>query len=166
MKLCEIDGCTNQHFGRGFCNRHYQLFRLWGKPNPTKAEKQEIRRSHKKKCEYCDDLGGASGLCRLHLKRRNMGRNMTMPRKINNVGNPGYSVMHDKIKKLRGNARDHTCINCSSQGHDWCLLSTGRIIVQETGPHAGRLFSRDVMDYAPMCRSCHVTNDFALGLHR
>lgn len=33
MKLCSIEGCENKHYGKGWCNKHWQRYRTHGEPN-------------------------------------------------------------------------------------------------------------------------------------
>lgn len=35
-KICSIDGCNNLHHGNGYCGKHYQLVRRYGKLDKTK----------------------------------------------------------------------------------------------------------------------------------
>ena len=30
MKLCSVEGCNNEHYGGGYCNKHYQQIRTYG----------------------------------------------------------------------------------------------------------------------------------------
>lgn len=72
------------------------------------------------------------------------------------IGSPGrrlYSRMHQRNRRSRGKARLLKCVHCAERGidkqaYDWAKLSD----------HEGR----DVMDYIPLCRRCHVYYDRGL----
>lgn len=37
MRKCEVDGCNEKHYGRGFCTMHYRRFKVTGDPLKTKT---------------------------------------------------------------------------------------------------------------------------------
>jgi len=37
VTTCSIDGCTNQAHGRGWCNKHYERWRINGSPHRTRT---------------------------------------------------------------------------------------------------------------------------------
>lgn len=40
MRTCEVEGCAGKHVGRGYCRKHWSLFRKYGKPEiPTTEER-------------------------------------------------------------------------------------------------------------------------------
>ncbi len=39
MRICKIPNCNNKHFGKGYCEKHYLRFRIYGDPQYTKTEK-------------------------------------------------------------------------------------------------------------------------------
>lgn len=39
MRLCNVDGCTSEHFGLGFCVKHYKRFKRHGDPLELRVEK-------------------------------------------------------------------------------------------------------------------------------
>lgn len=56
-----------------------------------------------------------------------------------------YSTRHDRVKRERGAAADHTCVECGSSAHEWA---------QTHGTDG-----TDTQDYRPMCRACHRAYD-------
>lgn len=32
VQLCAVHGCLSKHYGKGFCNKHYQRWRIYGDP--------------------------------------------------------------------------------------------------------------------------------------
>ena len=62
---------------------------------------------------------------------------------------PSYDVWHNRVKKARGPASDHPCIDCGGQAEDWCTADPG---------------SNDVrVRFQPRCRKCHRRHDGAVG---
>jgi hypothetical protein len=64
---CSIETCHRPHFGRGFCNRHYQRWRKWGNPLGGRKFLDEPRKSCS--IEDCDKPAGARGWCNTHYER-------------------------------------------------------------------------------------------------
>ena len=62
--------------------------------------------------------------------------------------NASYKAFHQRLKKAFGKARKHKCSICGTNdqtlSYDWANLT-------------GRYY--DLLDYAPMCRSCHRKYD-------
>lgn len=61
-----------------------------------------------------------------------------------------YEDIHYILVRNKGAAKTHVCA-CTAQAFEWAYQHTGNILVDERG----REFSRNLEDYAPMCRSCH-----------
>ena len=63
--------------------------------------------------------------------------------------NAKYGSFHQRVKGNRGRAKDYGCCICgttdTNKNYDWANL---------TGNY------NDIMDYAPMCRSCHRKYDY------
>lgn len=44
MKTCKVEGCGEKHYGKGYCNRHWQQYRCGSKlTNRSRQEPNEIR---------------------------------------------------------------------------------------------------------------------------
>ena len=73
--------------------------------------------------------------------------------------------IHDRLRVDRGPARKYACVGdgCSRPALDWAFQPGGE---ENLDPLSGRPFSTRQEDYAPMCRSCHVLLDAALGVAR
>jgi hypothetical protein len=69
------------------------------------------------------------------------------------MGSPGrrpYGTMHLRLRSARGPANRQKCVHCAERGvdkraYDWAKLR------ERDG--------KDVMDYVPLCRKCHVAFD-------
>lgn len=67
------------------------------------------------------------------------------------------SQVHEKLSKVRGNAKTHRCIACAGVAIDWAYQYNGN---PELYDNHGRPYSEDLYNcYQPMCRSCHLLHD-------
>lgn len=42
MKTCSVEGCTNKHYGKGYCEKHYTQMRRYGKISRSRFDSNEI----------------------------------------------------------------------------------------------------------------------------
>lgn len=70
-----------------------------------------------------------------------------------------YVGLHARLARVRGKARDHTCVECGAPADDWSY--DHRDPDEVVGEHHGCMvaYSLDLARYQPMCRSCHVYRD-------
>jgi hypothetical protein len=62
---------------------------------------------------------------------------------------PSYDVWHNRVKKARGSASDHRCVDCGGQAEDWSTTDSA---------------SDDVrVRFQPRCRKCHRCYDGVVG---
>lgn len=59
--------------------------------------------------------------------------------------NPSILTLHRRIHRKHGPAKNHKCADCDNQAIDWSLN--------------GSVYTDNVEDYSPRCRSCHVRFD-------
>lgn len=69
-----------------------------------------------------------------------------------------YRFMHREVVRVRGRASQYACL-CGNPATEWALNHTGSSIRVE----AGLMFSEDVEEYDPLCRSCHIRRDLQAG---
>lgn len=64
-RTCSVDGCEEQHYGRGMCGKHYQ--RWWKHGDPLGKAPKRVR----PQCSIdgCDSPNDSQGLCRVHYGR-------------------------------------------------------------------------------------------------
>jgi hypothetical protein len=64
---CEIDDCTNRHYGHGFCNKHYKRWKKYGDPLSGAA----FRVTGETTCSIpdCADEYYGQGYCSKHYQR-------------------------------------------------------------------------------------------------
>lgn len=73
----------------------------------------------------------------------------------------GYSGIHTKLARIRGTARSFPC-RCGSNADEWAYdYTTGSSFERVSGKAGsiGMKFSIDIMDYIPLCKSCHEIFD-------
>lgn len=61
-----------------------------------------------------------------------------------------YVAIHKRLKKERGFANEHKCVECKAQASDWACVAEKKLVDEK-----GRKFSTNLYEYVPMCRSCH-----------
>ena len=64
MKKCKVDGCTNKHYGLGYCNKHYQQFRKYGETLTAPIKDVKIC-----KVENCNEKQQSKGYCNKHYNQ-------------------------------------------------------------------------------------------------
>jgi len=62
--------------------------------------------------------------------------------------NAAYSSIHEWIRRKKSKAGDHKCEHCGGKARDWANID-----------HS---CSRDLDDYIPLCRLCHIKYDKGL----
>lgn len=58
---------------------------------------------------------------------------------------PAYQAGHRLIRKVRGKAKEHRCVDCGEQAYDWSQRKETDVMLPES--------------YDPRCRSCHQLYD-------
>lgn len=59
--------------------------------------------------------------------------------------NATYSSIHSWIRDKKGKAGNYKCVHCDKQARDWANID--------------HIYSRDLDDYIPLCRKCHIKFD-------
>lgn len=68
----------------------------------------------------------------------------------------GYAAIHTRLRKYRGRADVHVCVECGAPAKGWAYDRLDPDERTETGPKGGTLtFSVNLDHYQPMCDSCH-----------
>lgn len=68
----------------------------------------------------------------------------------------GYTALHERVRRARGPARDHSCIDCHQPASEWSydhLDPNGQVSAE------GFPFSVKIEHYEPRCSSCHYRFD-------
>jgi hypothetical protein len=141
---CSVEGCEGDHFGKGYCNLHYNRMRRSGTTDLVLTRKTRL-------CEIdgCDRKHFSSGCCEMHYRRMARTGVPGPPEKMRDfvLGViTSYSAAHAKLIRDRGPASQFPCIDCGEQAEEWSYR------YNEPGEFA---WSTDPDDYDPRCRSCH-----------
>lgn len=72
-------------------------------------------------------------------------------------GTMTYNSVHQRLRRVRGRAAEHPCVDCSGPAYDWSLSATPTHVTE-----GGRGYSTDLDDYEPRCRSCHRAQEKTL----
>jgi hypothetical protein len=62
---------------------------------------------------------------------------------------PGYERVHRALRRERGPASAHPCVDCGGPAAEWSL----------NDPVVANDFSEDLQRYSPRCRPCHRLYD-------
>ncbi len=70
-----------------------------------------------------------------------------------------YGVVHYLLRKLRGSASKHWCVECSKPAQQWAYSHCDAF--ERIDLETGHVFSVNFDHYQPMCASCHQKLDAA-----
>ena len=62
------------------------------------------------------------------------------------IDDPNYTRYHNKVRRLRGKATEHTCVDCGKQAHEWSSVRD----TDGSDPHD---------HFQPRCYRCHKSYD-------
>lgn len=63
-RKCDVEGCESQHYGNGFCSKHYQRNKIYGDPlHPP------VRTAKTCAVSDCDRILYSGEYCRMHWRR-------------------------------------------------------------------------------------------------
>jgi hypothetical protein len=68
-----------------------------------------------------------------------------------------YVVAHNTVKRVRGPARLHRCVDCGDRAVDWSY--DNRAADERSDAYSRRAYSLNPDHYEPRCRSCHTVFD-------
>lgn len=86
-----------------------------------------------------------------------------MPRKGDLQEVVGYAGAHRRVKRARGFAKEHACLDCGAPAVAWAYDHTDENAL--IGESAGKSvpYSLDIERYDPLCRSCHTRRDMGFA---
>ena len=134
------EGCDQIVHARGLCGKHYMR---WLDHGDTAL----VREAPPETCtiDDCHKPHESRGWCAKHYAR--------FLRYGDPLGKPApkpndaitYFSFHRRLRKARGSAKDHPCVQCGKPSVHWAQI-------HDEDP-------RDFASYVPMCRSCHAKYD-------
>lgn len=67
-----------------------------------------------------------------------------------------YAGAHSRVRRLRGRASEHACIDCGDQARDWSYVGgCPRERISKSFSNRGHPYSPDPDKYVPRCKLCH-----------
>lgn len=161
---CSADNCDRPCWSRGLCRKHYDHAK-----NSGALHRYPKRRLPRQPCALpeCHAPRASYGLCSTHLGRvlRHGDPDVCLsgPGAENHNwrgDEAGYTAMHDRLRRARGHARDHGCVDCGGQAAEWSYSGNAINELYETMPSGARFaYSSDQSDYEPRCVRCHRVHD-------
>lgn len=157
---CSVEDCNLKHHCRGYCRNHYSKWLRWG-DSLAPAPKEPAF------CE-CGEPVKSRGLCKNHYyewyTNHLFGSDEPPTYKKDVVG---YQAAHVRIRRVRGRAANHECVDCGGKSRDWSLrANVENTMCDESGKYGGTYYSLDVYDYDARCGNCHKAYDARHGNRR
>lgn len=162
IRVCAADGCARTDLqGPLYCRMHYHRMRRTGRldARPIRAARGTCT------VEGCDQPDtGPNGLCIKHLYRvkRNGTTDLPGPYERGGSRNPAwtganasYAAIHQRLRKVRGSARNFSCASCGAPARHWSYdHADPDERTSDDGP-----YSTDLGHYVPRCVPCHKRYD-------
>lgn len=155
-RTCSVEGCDGEHLARGFCRKHY--LRWWKHGEPTVMLEGRTKILTPCSVQGCETVYFSRGFCNKHYQRWHKHGD---PSIVLDVGFqrgdvPTYGALHNRIRRDRGKATDHLCIECGQQASHWAYDHTDpeELFSDDNFP-----YSPDPGRYRPMCVPCHKVYD-------
>lgn len=158
-RTCSVTGCDRPYRCSGFCKLHYDRSLRLGTPHlryvPERCTMDGCEKPHR-----------ARGWCSMHwLRWRTHGDPNTVlpnPAEVAGPMNPswggdniGYTAVHQRLRRIRGNPGQHRCARCTEPAKQWAYDHTDpNEKTSNNGP-----YSTDLARYLPACLSCHWQMD-------
>ena len=154
---CAVDDCGRPARSRGWCATHYTRWQVTGDPTVVLKHKSATRPQCK--VDDCDRPAAGAGYCDSHY--RNWRRNGTPLRP---PLSQRYDAVHDRLRRAKGPAANHTCVACPSPAKEWAYTHDDPEPLTERVHNGGGkwvwvIYSPDLSRYQPMCVPCHRAFD-------
>jgi hypothetical protein len=151
---------------------HKQAFADGRQPSRPNADKTHCPQGHPYDEENTYRLPRGGRGCKECMRQRNRDRrkrnreaNPLTPRvlekpegeldyRTGSEGRRAYSRMHKRVRTARGSAKLQKCVLCAERGIDKQARDWARLHDRD---------GKDIMDYVPLCRRCHIYYDQAPG---
>lgn len=153
-KECDVEGCTKTARSKtaAYCEMHYCRIRRHG----------TLETLHRTGClvDGCEKPHDALGYCSTHLSRvrRRGDANFEYvgPNNHNWTGDAAsYGAVHQRLRKARGPARNHPCVDCGEPARHWSWNRDGGV---DDSVHP---YGLNFDGFVPRCVKCHKRFDLA-----
>lgn len=80
------------------------------------------------------------------------------------VTTPSYSAAHTRLRKVKGEASTHTCVDCGEPAREWSWVGScdDALVQGGAAPNAGLRYCLHPDCYVSRCKKCHIRYDTAL----
>ena len=80
----------------------------------------------------------------------------------NRKDKPGYTAAHARVRRVRGSASDHICVDCGGPAREWSYNHQAEEeLVEEQRNGSMLTYTTDLDCYEPRCAKCHDVFDLA-----
>lgn len=169
ITACSVDECDTPKRSSGalYCEMHYGRMRRNGTLEGPRRYDNEIC-----SVDGCSTPRKSNGMCDLHdtrYRRHGDPNTVIAPeqrRLATGALSPSwtgseatYNAAHQRVKKARGSARKHPCVDCGNEARHW---SYDHADPNERFTEDGYAYSTELEHYEPRCVPCHKLYDLAL----
>ncbi len=167
-RTCSVTDCDQPYHGLGLCRKHYnrQNYAKRAVPGGRKYPPRTFCRM-----ADCGKPTKANRLCHTHYQRylrtgdplvvRPAGTTTSGEADRNWRGDDiGYGAAHLRLRKAKGPAANHACVDCGGQAAHWSYDHRDPDELMRPGPRP-YAFSTKPEHYEPRCAACHPTFDAA-----
>jgi len=153
--ICSIPDCGRPVFGRGWCNSHYKRWYRYGDPLQGGPPRTQLAVGALCEVPDCDEPAAKRCWCSTHYRRWQRHGDVQADRPIGAlpVYAPTYNSAHARLRRMRGNAAEHLCVDCAGPAEQWSYdhgCPDERIDNKTGYPWCVHLEC-----YSPRDRSCH-----------
>jgi len=174
-RTCTVDGCSKPTRTKSaeLCEMHYHR-QYRGKPIGGAAELIRKQRSPECHIEGCAKPDAEAGLCSMHaVRKRRHGdplkviayseRDMPTGEDHHNWAgvDVGYEAAHGRVRRLRGSASTHMCVNCGEPAYHWSYNhdDPDEIVGYVSSYSRPIAYSGNPDHYSARCVPCHKRFD-------
>lgn len=145
---CKIEDCGKPVHTREMCSAHATRDARYGDPLAPK-----VRQKNEGSCsvEGCDQPMRKVGMCASHYAMKQ--KHGEIRDWLYRHGEGGYVSTHTWIRRHRGAASEHACVDCGGSADEWSY--EGGSPFEQLDPGRGTPFARDLAYYSPRCFRCH-----------
>lgn len=77
---------------------------------------------------------------------------------------PGYSAIHERIKRAKGRAAGYACVDCGEQAAQWTFCECTPEYAVRPDHGRPRRCTTDLNAYEPRCHRCHGAQRAAMNM--
>ena len=173
-RTCTIPGCEKpaRSARAEWCAMHYHRWYRYGDPGEV-TPRRRAKRGAECTVEGCDGPDEEAGMCSKHAARvRRHGDPLTVIAHAERAlpkgdahhawkgVDAGYGAAHDRVRRARGSASLHRCIDCGDQAAHWSYdhADPNENLAHGHSAHPVA-YSTDPAHYDPRCVRCHKAFD-------